>query len=67
MHTFRVHKETELSTLSRKARRTSPPTPLRWRGEKKEDEHSPLHRRGVGGEVLRHNLYNSVKKQKSNL
>jgi hypothetical protein len=23
------------------------------RGEKKEDKYSPLHRRGVGGEVLR--------------
>jgi hypothetical protein len=32
--------------------RTSSPTPLRWRGEKKEVEYSPLHRRGVGGEVL---------------
>ncbi len=44
-------------------RRTSPQPPLQKRGEKKEDEYSPLFRRGVGGEVLRalrHKVYNSV-------
>ncbi|PWK16116.1 hypothetical protein LV89_04931 [Arcicella aurantiaca] len=32
--------------------KTSPPAPLRWRGEHSSAFFSPLHRRGVGGEVL---------------